>query len=137
MTICLDEPCVDDPVTRADETYWTANNAAPPVLLIDEATQAITEAVHRIRSDPLLHYHDLAAAGVALGDLFGGLDQLTDLLIHPVSQCVDTDLGGVRRLEGELESLRATLRLAQQATEGLRQTAPEVFRISDTGRSTW
>lgn len=72
--------CADQDVTYADETYWKNGNAAQSVLLIDEATQAITEALHRIRNDTVLDDRDLAAAEVALGDLFGGLGQLATLL---------------------------------------------------------
>jgi hypothetical protein len=75
MTLCADET-----VTCFDETYWISDDAAQPVLLIDEATQAITEALHRVRGGSVLDERDLAAAEVALGDLFGGLDQLAALL---------------------------------------------------------
>jgi hypothetical protein len=53
--------CVDDAVARPDETYWGDDNAARPVLLIDEATQAITEALHRVRGGSVLDDRDLAA----------------------------------------------------------------------------
>lgn len=72
--------CVDEAVPRFDETYWSSDDAAQPVLLIDEATQAITEALHRVHGGSALDERDMAAARVALGDLFGGLDQLTALL---------------------------------------------------------
>lgn len=62
-----------------DDTYWD-HNAAQPVLLIDEATEAITEALYRLRAGSVLDDRDLTAAGVALDDLFGGLKQLTELL---------------------------------------------------------
>jgi hypothetical protein len=71
---------VDEAATGFDEAYWSEDNAAQPVLLIDEATQAITEALHRVRSGSVLEERDVAAAGVALGDLFGGLGQLAALL---------------------------------------------------------
>ena len=64
---------------RFDETYWD-HHAAQPVLLIDEATEAITEAVYRLRAGSVLDDRDVTAAGVALDDLFGGLQQLTELL---------------------------------------------------------
>lgn len=82
--------CVDQAVPRFDETYWSSDHAAQPVLLIDEATQAITEALHRVRDGLALDECDVAAARVALGDLFGGLGQLAVLLT----------ISG-KRLEGE------------------------------------
>jgi hypothetical protein len=68
--------CVDEVVAGCDETYWADDNAAQPVLLIEEAAQVITEALHQVGSGSVLDDRDLAAAGVALGDLFGGLGQL-------------------------------------------------------------
>ncbi|MGH3717596.1 MAG: hypothetical protein ACRDRI_01940 [Pseudonocardiaceae bacterium] len=79
--------CVDEVVARFDETYWGDENAAQPVLLIDEATQAITEALHRVRGGAVLDDRDVAAAGVALGDLFGGLGQLAALLTTSMVGC--------------------------------------------------
>lgn len=70
---------VDEAATGFDEAYWNEDTAAQSVLLIDEATQAITEALHRVRSGSMLDERDVAAAGVALGDLFGGLGQLAAL----------------------------------------------------------
>jgi len=72
--------CVDEAVRRCDETYWSSDRAAQPVLLIDEATQAITEALHRVRDGSVLDERDVIAARVALSDLFGGLGQLAALL---------------------------------------------------------
>jgi hypothetical protein len=71
--------CTGESAPRFDETYWN-HNAAQPVLLIEEATQAITEALYYLRAGSVLNDRDLTAAGVALDDLFGGLKQLTDLL---------------------------------------------------------
>ncbi|MBV8994654.1 MAG: hypothetical protein JO287_13370 [Pseudonocardiales bacterium] len=59
-------------VAGGDERYWADGTATAPVLLLDEATEAITEAVHRIRRGSVLEHRDLGAAGVVLGDLFGG-----------------------------------------------------------------
>ena len=70
--------CMSKSTACFDETYWD-HNAAQPVLLIDEATEAITEAVYRLRAGSILDDRDLTAARVVLNDLFGGLKQLTDL----------------------------------------------------------
>jgi hypothetical protein len=83
MTLCIDERRIGKAAIRYDETYWSSANAAQPVLLIEEATQAITEALHRVRGGPMLDERDLAAAGVALRDLVGGLEELADLLTIP------------------------------------------------------
>jgi hypothetical protein len=101
--------CTDEAVTRSDETYWADDNAAQPVLLIDEATEVITEALQRVRSGSMLDDRDLAAAGVALGDLFGGLGQLADLLTTSVSKYANTDPLQAGRREDRLETLRATM----------------------------
>jgi hypothetical protein len=90
MTSCVGE-CIDESALRFDETYWD-HNAAQPVLLIDEATEAITEALYRLRAGSVLAERDLTAAGVALDDLFGGLKQLTDLLSTSIGRDVMTDL---------------------------------------------
>jgi hypothetical protein len=111
--------CTDEAVACSDETYWANDNAAQPVLLIDEATEAITEALHRVRSGSMLDDRDLAAAGVALGDLFGGLGQLVDLLTTSVSNYANTDTLQARRREDRLETLRAMMLSAQQAAAGL------------------
>ena len=112
--------CADEFVARTDETYWMDDNAAQPVLLLDEATEAITEALHRVRSGSVLHDRDLAAAGVALGDLLGGLGQLADLLTTSVNKYAETEPLQVARLEDRLETLRAMTLSARQAAEGLR-----------------
>ena len=88
MTICT--ICTDEAAARSDEMYWVDDSAAQPVLLIDEATEAITEALHRVRSGSMLDDRDLAAAGVALGDLFGGLSQLAGLLTTSVGKHAET-----------------------------------------------
>jgi hypothetical protein len=106
-------------VARTDETYWVGENAAQPVLLIDEATEAITEALHQVRYGSTLDDRDLAAAGVALGDLFGGLGQLADLLTTSVDKYAETDPLQAGWLEGRLETLRTVTLSAQQAAEGL------------------
>lgn len=115
MTICADET-----VARTDETYWVDDDAAQPVLLLDEATEAITEALHWVRAGSVLHDRDLAAAGVALGDLFGGLGQLADQLTNSVGNYTETEPLHVARLGDRLEALRAMTLFAQQAAEGLR-----------------
>jgi hypothetical protein len=83
MTICGSKA-----VEYSDETYWGDRDAGHPVLLIDEATDAITEAVYRIRSGSVLDDRDLSAARVALTDLVGGLGQLAELLITSLRGCV-------------------------------------------------
>jgi hypothetical protein len=60
--------CTGESAPRFDETYWD-HNAAQPVLLIDEATEAITEALYYLRARSVLNDRDLTAAGVALDDL--------------------------------------------------------------------
>ncbi len=115
MTICNDEA-----VTRDNDAYWVDDTAAAPVLLVDEATEAITEALHRVRSGSALDDRDLAAAGVALSDLFGGVGQLADLLASSVGKYANTDPLQVGRLEDRWELLRAMTLSAQEAAEGLR-----------------
>jgi hypothetical protein len=85
MTLCIDESAAP-----SDDGYWDYN-AAQPVLLIDEATEAITEAFYRLRAGSVLDDRHLTAAGVALSDLFGGLKQSADLLITSVGQYATTD----------------------------------------------
>jgi hypothetical protein len=107
--------CVEEAVARFDETYWAEDNASQPVLLIDEATQAITEALHRVRSGSELDGRDLVAAGVALGDLFGGLGQLATLLRASIKEFAETDPGGSGPLKDRLQILRGLTFYAQQA----------------------
>jgi hypothetical protein len=102
-----------------DETYWVDDAAAQPVLLIDEATEVITEALHRARCGSMLDNRDLTAAGVALCDLFGGLGQLADLLTTSVVQHAETDPLQAGRLEDRLNTLRAMTLAAQQSAEEL------------------
>ena len=90
MTTCVSE-CSSESPAYFDEAYWD-HDAAQPVLLIDEATEAITEALYRLRTGSVLADRDVTAAGVALNDLFGGIRQLTDLLITSGGQDVVTDL---------------------------------------------
>jgi hypothetical protein len=115
MTICSDEA-----VTRDNDAYWIDDNAAQPALLVDEATEAITEALHRVRSGSVLDSRDLAAVGVALSDLFGGLGQLADSLANSVGKYAETDPLQLGRLEDRLEALQAMTLSSQEAAEGLR-----------------
>jgi hypothetical protein len=126
MTICADEA-----LAGSDETYWVNNTAAPPVLLIDEATEAITEALHRARCGSMLDDRDLAAAWVALGDLFGGLGQLVELLSTSLGTCTETDAPGVGRLEDQLATLRATMMSAQGSADELRRDSAALRLASD------
>jgi hypothetical protein len=98
--------CIGKSAARSDETYWD-HNAAPPVLLIDEATEAITEALYHLRAGSVLDDRDLTAAGVALTDLFGGLNQLTDLLFSSAGRFVMTDPLGGSQLNDRLQGLQA------------------------------
>jgi hypothetical protein len=123
--------CTEDAVARADETYWADDNAAQPVLLIDEATEAITESLYRVRSGSMLNNRDLAAAGVALSDLFGGLGQLADLLTIAVDKHAGTDQLQAGWLENRLATLRATTLSAQQAAAGLQREKAATHSGSD------
>lgn len=89
MTTCVGECSTEGPACF-DEAYWD-HDAAQPVLLIDEATEAITEALYRLRTGSALADRDVTAAGVALDDLFGGLKELTDLLTRALC---DADTSG-------------------------------------------
>ncbi|MGH3794343.1 MAG: hypothetical protein ACRDSP_05590 [Pseudonocardiaceae bacterium] len=110
----------------ADDAYWVDDNAAEPVLLVDQAADAITEALHQVRSGSTLDDRDLAATGIALRDLLGGLSQLADLLTTSVYKYAGTDPLEAIRIEDRLETLRASTRHAQQAAEGLQHWSTEL-----------
>lgn len=118
--------CANDAVAGSEEIYWTDGNAAPPVLLIDEATEAITEALHRMRSGSMLEPRDVAAAGVGLGDLFGGLGQLVELLTTSVNEDSRTDSLHRERLTERLGALRVMMLLAQRGAEELQFGSAEI-----------
>lgn len=109
----------NEAVASSDETYWEQDDAAEPVLLIDEATEAITEALHRIRCESMLEERDVAAAGVVLGDLLGGVGQLAELLTASVSQEAGTDPLRVARWDDRLKTLGVMMASAQQVAEEL------------------
>jgi hypothetical protein len=111
--------CVDEAVAGCDETYWADDNAAQPVLLIEEAAQVITEALHQVGSGSVLDDRDLAAAGVALGDLFGGLGQFAALLTTSVVRFAESDPREVGPREDRLQALRVMMSCAQQVAEGV------------------
>lgn len=112
MTVDFDEAVVD-----GDERYWVDDDAAPAVLLIDEATEAITAALYRVRCGSALGDRDLAAAGTALGDLFGGLGQLAEEFRTTVREHADSSHG---HQADRLETLRAMTLSAQREAGGLR-----------------
>jgi hypothetical protein len=120
-------------ITPCNDTYWVDDNAAQPVLLVDEATEAITEALHRVRCGSVLDDRDLAAAGVALSDLFGGLSQLVDSLTHSVCTYAQAAPLHVRRLDNQLATLRARTLYAQQAAEGLWLGSAAIHPTAATG----
>jgi hypothetical protein len=120
-------------ITLCNDAYWVDDNAAEPVLLVDEATEAITEALHRLRCGSVLNDRDLAAAGIALSDLFGGLSQLVDSLTHSLCPYAEPDPLHVRRLEDQLATLRARTLSAQQAAEELRLRRATIHPTAATG----
>ncbi|HEX2301972.1 MAG TPA: hypothetical protein VHH34_26265 [Pseudonocardiaceae bacterium] len=103
--------------TQMGDDYWAGDNAAEPVLLLGQAVDAITEALHQLRSGTRLDNQDLAAAGVALGDLFGGLGELADLLHSSVRCYADAAPLQVAQLREVLGALRSTVAKAKQAAE--------------------
>jgi hypothetical protein len=111
--------CATEAVAGCDESYWADGTAAVPVLLIDEATEAITEAVYRIRCGSVLDHRDVAAAGVALGDLLGGLSQLAQMWTALVSQDAGIDLLQIGRLQDGWQMLGRTMLSAQQVAAEL------------------
>ena len=126
--------CANEAVAGFDERYWVDGAAAAPALLLDEATEAITEAVHRIRRGSVLEQRDLAATGVALGDLFGGLSELAQLW---TTTLVDRDAGTDPMRSGQLDDRSHALRImmlsAQQVAEqlGLGSSAMPVTRCNE------
>lgn len=112
----------EEPVRSSDE-YWVADDASRPVLLVDQAADAITEALHLVRNGADLDDRDLAAAGVALRDLLGGVGELADLLSSSVAKYAETDPLEVGRIEDRLETLRDTAQHAQRAAEDLEQSS--------------
>jgi hypothetical protein len=113
--------CVDEAVLGLDETYWVDEHAALPVLLLDEATEAITAALHRVRCGSELDNRDLAAAGLALGDLLGGLGQLAEEL----------SAAGEQQHRDRLKTLRRTTQSAQRAADGLVRDSARTFGEAD------
>lgn len=110
---------VHEVTAQADDEYWVDENAAEPVLLVDQAADAITEALHRVRSGTRLDNQDLAAAGVALGDLFGGLGELADLLHSSACRYADAAPLQAGQLNDLLGTLRTTVAQAKRAAEGM------------------
>jgi hypothetical protein len=111
--------CANEVVAGFDESYWADGEAAVPVLLLDEATEAITEAVHRIRRGCMLEQRDVAATGVALGDLFGGLSQLVELCTTWMDQGAPPEPLRIGRLADRWQTLRIMMLSAQQVTDEL------------------
>ena len=111
--------CANEPLAGFDERYWADGKAAVPVLLLDEATEAITEAVHRIRRGSVLEQRDVAATGVALGDLFGGLSQLVELCTTLMDQDAQTQPRRIGRFADRWQTLRTMMLSAQQVTDEL------------------
>lgn len=101
----------------ADDDYWVDDNAAEPVLLVDQAADAITEALHRVRCGPRLDSQDLAAAGVALGDLLGGLGELAEVLRSSVFRYAETGRLQAAQLHDALGVLRSTAAQARRAAD--------------------
>jgi hypothetical protein len=69
----------------------------------------------------VLDDRDPAAAGVALGDLFGGLGQLAGLLTISVTKFARSDPLHVGPLEDRLQTLRVMTLSAQQVAEELQR----------------
>ena len=112
---------------RCDEEYWVDGNAAAPVLLVDQAADAISEALYRVRAGSVLDKWDLAATGVALRDLLGGLGQLADLLSTSVGRYAKVAPLEAGRLEDRLETLRTSALDAQRAAEGVESTSAAIL----------
>lgn len=108
------------------DEYWADDNAAAPVLLVDQAADAIAEALYRVRAGSVLDHRDLAAAGVALRDLLGGLGQLADLLSMSVGRYAQIAPVEAGRLEDRLEMLRTNTLDAQRAAEGVERSSAAI-----------
>lgn len=120
-------------VLCSHDEYWVDGKAAAAVLLVDQAAEAITEALHRVRTGSVLDDQDLAAAGIALGDLMGGLGQLADLLTESAGRYAGAAPLEVGRLTDWLDSLRATTLDAQQAARGVQLASAAIGPLKDTG----
>lgn len=118
-------------VVCSNDEYWIDDNAAAPVLLVDQAAEAITEALHHVRSGTVLDSRDLAAAGVALGDLLGGLGQLTGLLRASTDKYTGTAPLELRRLRDWLETMRTTTLHAQQAAQGVQLASTAISSVEN------
>ena len=112
--------------TQANDEYWVDDNAAAPVLLVDQAADAITEALHLVRSGSPLDDQDVTAAGVALGDLFGGLGELADLLSTTVGKYAERAPLEVGQIENMLETLRNTAHQAKRAAETMQLSSAAI-----------
>lgn len=132
MTTFSNEAVACSVVCSHDE-YWVDDNAAAPVLLVDQAAEAITEALHRARSGAALDDRDLAAAGVALSDLLGGLGQLADLLSESAGRYAGNAPLEAGRLADWLDTLRTTTLDAQQAAQGVQLASAAIGPMKDAG----
>ena len=112
--------------TQAGDEYWVDDNAAEPVLLVDQAADAITEALHLVRSGAPLDDQDVTAAGVALGDLFGGLGELADLLSASVCKYSEQAPLEVGQIENMLQTLRNTAQQAKRAAETMQLSSAAI-----------
>lgn len=119
--------------TRSSDEYWVAEDASRPVLLVDQAADAITEAIHLVRHGEDLDDRDLAAAGVALRDLMGGVGELADLLSTSVAKYAETDPLEAGRIEDRLETPRATAQRAQRAAEGVERSSAALSPTEEAG----
>jgi hypothetical protein len=122
----------DEVVVDLDEGYWADDDAALPVLLIDEATEAITAALHRVRSGSTLDERDLSAASVALGDLFGGLEQLADLLMSTTASQHTATVSLRSQQVDRLVTLSAMTHSARETVAGLRDSAAPHRPVGET-----
>ena len=123
MAMATDVPEV---APQAGDEYWVDDNAAAPVLLVDQAADAITEALHLVRSGVSLDDQDVTAAGVALGDLFGGLGELADLLSTSVCKYSEQAPLEVGQIENMLETLRNTAQQAKRAAETMQLSSAAI-----------